>query len=186
LITCNSAECTIEKSEKLLTPLGCHIVIVNQNEAHMTIRSVGVVASGDQVILVDAEVPDQGPITILSDRTIKLQNGDKAEAYRLMHQRVSDYVREKKIKASALSQAGKPKLGHLESAELRGVAISALRHGGAEVEIRAKANISRTFGPRKADEYIKDDGFWEGQTTGQELRGGSREAALLLLASRGK
>jgi hypothetical protein len=157
----------------------------------MTIRCLGVVASGDRVIMVDAEVPEKGAITILSDASIKLQKGDKAEAYRLMHQRISDYVREKKIakaviKASAVSQAGRPKLAHFESAELRGVAISALRHGGADVEIIAKAKISRTFGERKVDEYIKDDEFWDEQITGEELRGGSREAALLLIASRGK
>jgi hypothetical protein len=157
----------------------------------MTIRSLGVVASGDVVTLVDADVPDDGAITIVLDQTIKLQKGDKAEAYRLIHQRISDYVREKKIKkaiikASALTQAGKPKLAHLESAELRGVTICALRYGGAEVEIKAKANISRTFGERKADEYLKDDGFWKEHVVGEELRGGSREAALMLLASRGK
>jgi hypothetical protein len=157
----------------------------------MTVRSLGVVASGDKVVMVDAEVPDNGMITILSDASIKLQKGDKAEAYCLMHQRISDYVREKKIakaviKSSAVSLAGKPKLAHFASAELRGVAISALRHGGADVEILAKAKVSRNYGKRKADEYIKDDDFWDKQVTGEELRGGSREAALLLIASRGK
>jgi hypothetical protein len=122
---------------------------------------------------------------------MKLQKGDKANAYALMHQRLENYVREKKItraviKASAVSQAGKPKLAHFESAELRGVAISALCEGGAKVEVTAKATISRTFGERKADEYVSDDTFWDEQVTGENLRGGSREAALLLLASRRK
>jgi hypothetical protein len=157
----------------------------------MVERWVGVVASGDTVIIVDAEIPKEGPITIVADATMKLQKGDKAVAYRLMHQRITDYVREKKItkaviKASAVSQAGKPTLAHFESAELRGVAISALCQGGANVEITAKATISRTFGERKADEYVKDDEFWAEQIMGADLRGGSREAALLMLASRQK
>lgn len=157
----------------------------------MSARQIGVVASGGEIKIVDAEVPEAGAITIIADVSMKLQKGDKAKAYRLMHQRVSDYVREKKItraiiKASAVSQAGKPTLAHFESAELRGVAISALCQGGAEVEIVAKAKVSKTFGERKADEYVKDDSFWDDSVTGAELRGGSREAALLILASRGK
>ncbi|SEI03420.1 hypothetical protein [Tardiphaga sp. OK245] len=157
----------------------------------MSERVVGVVASGDAVIVVDADVPNEGAITIVADATFKLQKGDRAGAYQLMHQRIADYVREKKIKravikASAVSQAGKPTLAHFQSAELRGVAMSALHHGGANVDIRSKANISKTFGERKADEYVKDDDFWDESITGKDLRGGSREAALLILASRDK
>lgn len=157
----------------------------------MSVRQVGVIASGEEIKIVDAEVPETGAITIIADVSMKLQKGDRAKAYRLMHQRVSDYVHEKKIsraviKASAVSQAGKPTLAHFQSAELRGVAISALCHGGADVDIVAKATVSKTFGERKADEYVKDNSFWDDNVTGAELRGGSREAALLILASRDK
>ena len=51
-------------------------------------------------------------------------------------------------------------------------------------EAVTKANISKTFGQRKADEYIKDDKFWSNEVSGQKLRSGSREAALVLLAAR--
>jgi hypothetical protein len=157
----------------------------------MTKRWLGVVVSGDRVTLVDAQVPPDGPITINMDRHIRLQQGDKADAYHVMHQQLRDYVRENNIetsiiKGSAVNRVGGAKLANLESAELRGVAIGALREGGAPVIVETKAHISRTFGDRKADEYLDDEKFWEDSTKGKDLRGGSREAALLLLAVRGK
>ena len=48
-----------------------------------------------------------------------------------------------------------------------------------------KATISRTFGTRNVDEYVKDDEFWNENVQGVKLRGGSREAALILIADRG-
>jgi hypothetical protein len=49
----------------------------------------------------------------------------------------------------------------------------------------AKAAISRTFGDRNVDEYVKDDEFWDNNVEGVNLRNGSREAALILIADRG-
>ncbi len=46
----------------------------------MTKRWLGVVVSGDRVTLVDAQIPDNGAITINMDRHIRLQQGDKADA----------------------------------------------------------------------------------------------------------
>ena len=51
------------------------------------------------------------------------------------------------------------------------------------VSFESKANISRNFGERKVDEYLKDSDFWAKETTG-ELRSGSREAAMVILAAR--
>ncbi len=109
----------------------------------------------------------------------------------MIHQQLRDYVKENNIetsivKGSAVSRKGGGKLANLESAKLRGVAICALREGGRPVIVETKAHISKTFGDRKADEYIQDDKFWTENTVGQDLRGGSREAALLLLAVRGE
>ncbi|MDR6662358.1 hypothetical protein AB7783_27990 [Tardiphaga sp. 172_B4_N1_3] len=155
----------------------------------MTKRWLGVIVSGDRVTMVDAEVPESGQITILMDRHIRLQQGDKADAYHVMHQTLRNYVKENKIdqsvvKGSAVSRQGGGKLANLHSAELRGIAICALREGGAPVVIETKAHISKTFGERKTDDYLDDDDFWKDNTTGKDLRGGSREAALLLLAVR--
>jgi len=82
--------------------------------------------------MVEANVPDKGSIEIVQDRHLRLQRGDKAEAYCVMHQQLHDYAKENGIelsiiKGSATSRKGGGKLSNLESAELRGVAISALR-----------------------------------------------------------
>ncbi len=49
-------------------------------DSRMTKRWLGVVVSGDRVTLVDAQIPDNGAITINMDRHIRLQQGDKADA----------------------------------------------------------------------------------------------------------
>jgi hypothetical protein len=145
------------------------------------------VISSDKVVAVDVEVPDSGPLILQADHSWHLQQGDKGAAYRTMHQQVADYTKENGIarvviKASALSQ-GAMRLAHLESAELRGVVISAAATVAA-TRLLTKAHISRTFGSRKVDEYIGDDSFWATEISGSPLRIGSREAAMVLLASR--
>ena len=157
----------------------------------MTRRFVGIVVVGQTATVVDTEVPDdqQKPITILSDTTWNLQNGDRAPALSVLHQRCADYIRENKVdlvvvKGSALP-TGSAKLALLESAEVRGVVIAAAA-SSSEVAILSKAVISRTFGDRKVDEYLKDDGFWKGQIDGAKLRKTSREAAILVLAARSR
>jgi hypothetical protein len=154
-------------------------------------RWLGVVVSGDGLVAVDAEVPDAGPLVIQADHSWSLQAGNRAAAYAVMHQQVANYVKERKIarvviKASALSQ-GSTKLAHLQAAELRGVVITASASvGGVTTNTLAKATVSRGFGKRKVDEYVKDNDFWADSIQGAKLRIGSREAAMLLIASRKK
>jgi hypothetical protein len=152
-------------------------------------RWLGIVVGADEVTVVDAEIPDDtdAPIVIQSDQSWPLQSGARPDAYCVMHQQVANYAKESGIKravikASALSQ-GKTLKGHLKAAELRGVVMCALA-GVTTVKCRAKAHTSKTFGERKVDEYVKDDGFWKGRTEGKGLRKGSREAALVILAER--
>ena len=52
------------------------------------------------------------------------------------------------------------------------------------VRVISKGVISRTYGKRKVDEYLQDDAFWDEQTEGGKLRKMSREAAMLLVATR--
>jgi hypothetical protein len=104
-----------------------------------------------------------------------------------MLDRLSGYIREQGIskavlKESALPLKGAPKMALLHSAELRGVAMAAAA-SACDTKTVAKASISKGFGKRKADEYLKDDDFWEETIEGVALRAGSREAALLILAS---
>ncbi len=153
----------------------------------MVERWVGIAVSGNKVTVVDAEVDNSGPIEVIADQTWKLQSGDRPKAYSVIHQQLLDYLNDHDVdraivKASALSQGGMGK-GHLEAAELRGVVLSAAASVTA-VSVVAKAHISRTFGDRKADEYLSDSSFWTAQVAGVDLRIGSREAALLLLAVR--
>jgi hypothetical protein len=154
----------------------------------MSERWLGLIASTDVVTIIEAEMPDDGPIVIKSDDTWRLQKGNRAAAYSVLHQLCSDYVKENGIdvvvvKASAVTGHGPARLGLLTGAEVRGVIMAA---AGAlcPVKLLSKALISRTFGERKVDEYVADDGFWATHTTGGALRKLSREAAMLLIAAR--
>lgn len=155
----------------------------------MSERRVGLAVSGSKVTAVDAMVPDTGPIELQADHTWSLQQGSREDAYHVLYQQVANYLREHGIKravlkASAVSARGAMKLAHLESAEARGVVIAAAR-SVCPVSCVKTATISRTFGERKVEEYVRDNDFWAANVTGVDLRAGSREAALLLIADRG-
>ncbi|MBZ9675257.1 hypothetical protein [Mesorhizobium sp. ES1-1] len=155
----------------------------------MAKRWLGLITSKDLVTVVDAEVPDgDNPIVVISDDTWRIQKGDRAAAYSVLHQQCTDYVTENGIeavvvKASAVTGQGSAKLGLLISAEVRGIVMAA---AGALCPVKAlsKAVISKTYGDRKVDEYVADDAFWVAHTTGGSLRKLSREAAMLLIAAR--
>lgn len=154
-------------------------------------RWLGVHVSGDKVTVVDAEVPaDDSPMEIISDNTFTLQKGERAHAYRVMYDRINNYAKEHGIykaiiKESALPLKGSPKLSLLQSAELRGVVMAALS-SACDAKTVSKGSISKGFGERKVDEYLKDEDFWDDEADGKELRSGSREAALLIMAERKK
>lgn len=140
--------------------------------------------------MVDAEIPDDDgePVIIHSDDTWRVQKGDRAAAYNVLHQQCADYIKENGIdaaivKASAVAGKGSATLGFLLSAEVRGVVIAAAASQGP-VKALSKAVISRTYGDRKVDEYLADDAFWANQTIGGALRKLSREAAMLIIAAR--
>ena len=154
----------------------------------MADRWVGIVASGDKVTMVDAEVPASGPLVVQMDQTLKLQSGDRSAAYNTLYHQLTNYFGEQKIarvivKASAVAKGSG--LAHLNSAEVRGVVMAAAASVCATQSL-AKATISKGFGKRKVDEYISDDQFWDDNFTGTNLRTGSREAAILLISEQGK
>jgi hypothetical protein len=153
-------------------------------------RWLGLVVSADEIKVVDAEIPDDAnaPIVIQSDQTWPIQPGDRPKAYEVMHRQLANYAKENGIsraviKASATGKGMIMKLSHLQAAELRGVATCALA-SVTEVETITKSYVSRNFGERKADEYLKDNDFWTKEATGTALRSGSRPAALVILAAR--
>ena len=155
-------------------------------------RYIGLVASSDFVTVVEGEFPDSEdePISIVGDTTWKVQKGDRPSAYAVLHQLCVDHVRENKVdgvvvKASAVPQGpGKPKIGLLHSAEVRGVVMAAAASVCENTVELSAASISRNYGDRKIAEYVADDAFWEQVTTGGKLRKTSREAAMLLVAQR--
>jgi len=152
-------------------------------------RWLGIVVSSDKITMLDAEVPEAGPLVIQADTSWRLQIGDRAAAYRVMHQNVADYAREHHIarviiKSSAVSRGGTTK-AHLEAAELRGVVMAAAAAESTRTTCLAKATISKTFGKRKVDEYLADEDYWDAEFSGK-LRSGSREAAMIMLAARGR
>lgn len=155
----------------------------------MAERWLGLSTSKDAVIVVDAEIPeDDKPIVIKLDDTWRVQEGDRATAYSVLHQQCTDYVKENAIdlvvvKASAVTGQGSIKLGLLTSAEVRGVVMAAAA-SLCPVRTLTKSAISKTYGDRKVDEYVADDPFWSAHTVGGSLRKLSREAAMLLIASR--
>lgn len=136
------------------------------------------------MVLMDVPGDGSAPVVVL-DHTIPLQTGDRAVAYAAMHARVQNLLREKAVafvavKGSAVSQGGTKK-GHLEACELRGV-VCAAAAAQSKVVTLTKSSLSRNFGTRKADEYVKDDAYWADALDGA-VRKGSREAALFVLAA---
>lgn len=153
----------------------------------MAERWLGVVVSGDKITFVDAEVDGDQPLVLQSDQTWALQKGDRSEAYAMMSQQIADYVRNQSItkvvmKESAVS-GGAATMALLQSAELRGAVMAALG-GIVPIECKSKAAISKTFGERTVDEYVKDNDFWKKEVAGVALRIGSREAVMVMLAAR--
>jgi hypothetical protein len=157
----------------------------------MTKIRAGIAVVGGAVTVVLAEVPTDpnSPISVLSDTSWTLQSGDRGPALALLHQRCANFFKQHSVdlvvvKGSAVPQGGSVKLAVLESAEVRGVVIAAAA-SATHVTCLQKAVISRTYGERKVDEYLKDDAFWNVQATGEKLKKTSREAAMLILATRG-
>jgi hypothetical protein len=155
----------------------------------MSKRLAGFVVSGDSVKVVVAEVPadTDAPISIEFDETWNLQSGAREPALHVLYQRCASFLQEKKVASVVLKASAAPRsaatLSLLHSAEVRGVVIAAAA-SVTHVRSLAKGVISRTYGDRKVDEYLKDSSFWSSKAAGKALRVGSREAAMLIIAAR--
>ena len=144
-----------------------------------------VVSSSETVVAVDCSFTGSDNLELIGDFTWKLQKGNRPAAYSVIYDLITDYIQEHNIccvaiKESAVSVQGTTK-GHLESAELRGIILAASAKY-SQVQTFSKSVLSRNFGERKVDDYIKDEEFWNEKIDGS-FRKGSREAALLLLAT---
>ncbi len=128
-------------------------------------------------------------IEVLDDDTWSLQRGDKPDAYRVVYERVLNYLRERDLQNIAIkgsiASTHSGALTHLYAAELRGVVMAAAAQVATDVRVITKSTISKSFGNRKTDEYVADDSFWR-ETLETQVRKGSRETALAILAARKK
>ncbi len=139
-----------------------------------------------EVVVVGLNFHDD-TVEVVEDVTWTLQQGDRADAYRVMHDRIHNYLTEREIKHVAIKGSVVPShattLAHLHAAELRGVVTVAAAHSDADIKVITKASISRSFGKRKVDEYVADDNFWN-EALATQVKKGSRETALVILAAR--
>ncbi|MEX2745869.1 hypothetical protein AB3480_32250 [Rhizobium mongolense] len=147
---------------------------------------ISAVVTSDKIVLTEGTFNEDGTVTLIKDETFDLEEGDRQLAYVVMHRRLADRlgkgIEQVVLKASAGGQYA-ANTAVLHSAELRGVFLSAVP-GGVSVKQLQKNNLSRNFGSRKVDAYLKDDDFFSEKFAGASLRKGSREAAFLLLAAR--
>ena len=146
---------------------------------------VGVVVGSEHVVLIEGAVGSDGLISLIKDETFDLEDADRHHAYAVMHRRIVDRFGGGKIEKVVVkaSSGGKfaAKQGVLHAAELRGVVLSAIPDS-IEVVQSHKKTVSRDFGSRKVDEYLKDDKWWAANFKG-DCRKGSREAAFLIMAA---
>lgn len=154
----------------------------------MTEKRIGIVVSGDKVVVVQLEFQDDNTTILLDETTWKLQQGERPGGYKVMYKTALDYIsgsgaEHVVIKGSSAGAKGSG-LAHLHSAELRGVIIAAAANTSAQVEIWTKSKLSKNVGKRNVDAYVDDDGFWEERIGAVRLKKGSREAALLVLGAR--
>jgi hypothetical protein len=148
---------------------------------------IGVVVSSESVDVVVLQQNGAPPFTLQTETTFKLQMGDRANAYRVLHDQFVSFVKRHHatqvcLKKSALSLRGM-KMVHLEAAELRGVVQCAAIVGGAEIRLFNRASASRASGKaggRDVNAYLKDDTHWDSLGL-SELSKGRREAAFAVV-----
>jgi hypothetical protein len=151
----------------------------------MSQKLAGIKVSGDSLQVVVLAQDAAGDFTLVDQSTLELQDGDRPAACHTVHGQLIDYLKHKKVDhaciiGSAVMPGHSAKLALLHSAELRGVAMAAAA-AVADTKLATKSNISRTWGDRKFEEYIRDDDFWE-EIDVPDLKKGMREAALVVIS----
>jgi hypothetical protein len=126
---------------------------------------------------------DAGDFELVSSKKISLQKGGIPEAYRVLAQQLDALLRTTKANCVCIkaTEAGRAvRKSHLDSAETRGVIIAAAA-AVTEVKLVKKSSVSKTFGNRKVDEYLKDKQFWDDAGL-ETLPIGMREAAFTAIS----
>jgi hypothetical protein len=151
----------------------------------MAQKLAGIKVSGDSLQVVVLSQDAAGDFTLMDQSTLELQDGERAEAFHTLHGQLVDYLKHKNVEhtriiGSAVMPGRSATLALLQSAELRGVAMAAAA-AVTDTKLATKSSISRTWGDRKFEEYIKDDEFWDDLTV-PDLKKGMREAALVVIS----
>lgn len=154
----------------------------------MSEKRVAFVVSGKKIHIVQGVIPGEPdePITIELDDTWDLPAGDREDALIEIFRHCRDFLEASAVESVIIKASeigGSTKLVHLESAEVRGVVAAAAR-SIVPTKFIKQSVVSKTYGKRKVDEYLKDDDFWSDKVAGGKLRKTNRLAAMLLVASR--
>jgi len=147
---------------------------------------IAAVVTSEKIVLTEGVLNDDETVTIVKDETFDLEKGDRQLAYVVMGKRIRDRLSQDIDQVVLKASAGGKNAATsavLHAAELRGVFLGAVPEG-LPVKQLQKAALSRHFGSKKVDDYLKDDAFFKKRFGGADLRKGSREAAFLLLSAR--
>jgi hypothetical protein len=150
----------------------------------MSKKLAGIKVSGDALQVVVLTQDAAGDFTFVDQTTLTLQDGDLPPACHTLHVQLVDYLKHQKVGHTCIIGSAVTRhaatLALLHSAELRGVAMAAAATV-TDTKVATKASISRTWGDRKFEEYIKDDEFWRDLDL-LKLKKGMREAALVVIS----
>jgi hypothetical protein len=151
----------------------------------MSQKLAGIKVSGDTLQVVVLAQDAAGDFTLTDQSALKLPKGERPDACRTLHGQLADYLKQRKVDhvciiGSAVMPGRSATLALLQSAEMRGVAMAAAA-SVADTKLATKSSISRSWGDRKFEEYIKDDKFWDVLNV-PDLKKGMREAALVIIS----
>lgn len=143
----------------------------------------GIVTGGDHIDLVIGNFEADRTVTVTTARTLTLGSGTRAAQLCSIAEQLRTVLREANVencyvRGSAYSMG--MKLAHLESAEVRGIAVI-VAGSVSNVTLLAPAVVGRTFGDRKPQEYLSDNSFWKQQGC-ESLAKKYRQACLQILA----
>jgi Holliday junction resolvasome RuvABC endonuclease subunit len=149
---------------------------------------VGVVPSSDKVHVVVVEFSNDLPALLRSERW-PIAQGNKPSAYQRLHEQFSTFIQEGGFDTVVIKSSAVPRafvtLAHFETAEVRGVLMSAAVQANVDVQMISSAEVGRNFGKKTFDGYVDDDSFWM-NNMGEDLSKETRRTILLVFHARKK
>jgi hypothetical protein len=149
----------------------------------MIYSGIAVGADYADVVVVGAERGNDTIKELIVARKLQLERGPRPQAFRSLGEQLCNILREAGVLEVFIkkSSAGRHvTLSHLEAAEVRGMVFFAAS-GVAQVTAVNPTVLSKTFGTKKTQEYLKDDRFWADRAL-EELEKQYRDPCLLVIA----